>query len=279
MSAGFPTQRTVCADAALVLNQKPTSDAEGLAVAQIIGRGWALWCGALGFALGGFFDGILLHQILQWHHLLSLVPAIADLRTQVLWDGYFHALMYVIASVALYRLWKLNRSGNGRNILSPLLIGFGAWHVADAVLSHWLLGIHRIRPESSQPLFWDLLWLVVFGLLPMVAGGLFRPPGPPKHRTVLVSVLSVIALISGVWALQPPAGQPGFTTAVFYGDAPAEKALGAIAATDAQLIWAAPDLSVVVLNLEGRKSDLYRHGAVFVSGSLLPAGCFGWARA
>ena len=25
----------------------------------------------LGMALGGFFDGILLHQMLQWHHLLS----------------------------------------------------------------------------------------------------------------------------------------------------------------------------------------------------------------
>lgn len=30
------------------------------------------WAGyLLGFALGGFFDGILLHQVLQWHHLLD----------------------------------------------------------------------------------------------------------------------------------------------------------------------------------------------------------------
>src|SRR5690606_18965301 len=35
---------------------------------------WTRWGTVLGFALGGFFDGILLHQILQWHHLLSLVP-------------------------------------------------------------------------------------------------------------------------------------------------------------------------------------------------------------
>jgi uncharacterized membrane protein len=27
----------------------------------------------LGFALGGFFDSILLHQILQWHNLLTNV--------------------------------------------------------------------------------------------------------------------------------------------------------------------------------------------------------------
>ncbi|HZF78582.1 MAG TPA: DUF2243 domain-containing protein, partial [Rubrivivax sp.] len=25
----------------------------------------------LGIAFSGFFDGILLHQVLQWHHLLS----------------------------------------------------------------------------------------------------------------------------------------------------------------------------------------------------------------
>ena len=30
------------------------------------------WAGySLGFGIGGFFDGILLHQVLQWHHLLS----------------------------------------------------------------------------------------------------------------------------------------------------------------------------------------------------------------
>ena len=27
----------------------------------------------LGLGLGGFVDGILLHQILQWHHMLSNV--------------------------------------------------------------------------------------------------------------------------------------------------------------------------------------------------------------
>ena len=34
-----------------------------------------LW---VGLSLGGFFDGILLHQILQWHHLLSGVDAVKD---------------------------------------------------------------------------------------------------------------------------------------------------------------------------------------------------------
>ncbi|MBW9091827.1 DUF2243 domain-containing protein [Rhizobium wenxiniae] len=61
---------------------------------------------ALGFSLGGFFDGILLHQILQWHHLLSgLEQARLDIRFLILTDGLFHGLMYVVAIIGLYLLW------------------------------------------------------------------------------------------------------------------------------------------------------------------------------
>jgi uncharacterized membrane protein len=38
----------------------------------------------LGLGLGGFVDGILLHQILQWHHMLSSVrPLTNDTNTDV----------------------------------------------------------------------------------------------------------------------------------------------------------------------------------------------------
>ena len=60
------------------------------------------------------FVGILLHQILQWHHLLSLVPGIGDLRAQVMWDGVFHALMYVIAAAGLVALWRAHRRDRRR---------------------------------------------------------------------------------------------------------------------------------------------------------------------
>jgi len=83
---------------------------------------WVRWGGTLGFALGGFFDGILLHQILQWHHLFSLVPGMDDLRLQVLWDGYFHLLMYVVALVGLAGLWRAQQRGAmhwGRPLASP----------------------------------------------------------------------------------------------------------------------------------------------------------------
>ena len=122
------------------------------------------WSGyALGFAIGGFFDGILLHQILQWHHLLSALEGepYSDLRFKILADGIFHALMYAVGGVGLWLLWRsraeFGRAGADRLLFSNALIGFGAWHVVDAVASHWLLGIHRIRMDSDVPLVWDLI--------------------------------------------------------------------------------------------------------------------------
>jgi len=141
---------------------------------------WIRWATVVGFALGGFFDGILLHQILQWHHLLSLVPEVSSLRFQVLWDGYFHALMYVIAAAGLWGLWRARDQVIGRwghQTLGAILIGFGIWHAIDSVLSHWVLGIHRIKLDSPDPLVWDLIWFFAFGVLPLIVGFLLMRRG------------------------------------------------------------------------------------------------------
>src|SRR3954451_14459506 len=95
---------------------------------------WAAFI--LGFALGGFFDGILLHQVLQWHHFLSLVggEALRDIRVQILWDGLFHVAVYAIALLGLGLLW-LARSGlgetGGMRLLAWALLGFGVWQLVD----------------------------------------------------------------------------------------------------------------------------------------------------
>lgn len=62
----------------------------------------------MGFAASGFFDGILLHQILQWHHLLSSlqIGILGSLRGQVVFDGAFHAVMYVVGLAGLYMLYR-----------------------------------------------------------------------------------------------------------------------------------------------------------------------------
>ncbi|MBZ9923730.1 DUF2243 domain-containing protein [Mesorhizobium sp. BR1-1-4] len=122
-----------------------------------IRAGWLL----LGFALGGFLDGIVLHQILQWHHLLSGLadPAGSNLRFQIMADGLFHLFMYVLAVAGAVLLVAARaagaRPGTTTEILRVALVGFGVWHIFDAVLFHWLLGLHRIKMNSDMPLAWE----------------------------------------------------------------------------------------------------------------------------
>ncbi len=238
----------------------------------------AFW---LGFALSGFFDGILLHQILQWHHLLSAIRA-SDIRFQVLADGYFHLLMYAIAGWGLWLLWRARErfglEGASHRFLAWLLIGFGGWHVLDAVVSHWVLGIHRIRVDSVTPLAWDLGWLVAFGVLPLAAGLFLRRGGRgPQLRSV--SVMLIMALLVGgaaYWASRPPPGQT-FTTIVF---APyvsrAEAFAAAVDVSEAVIAFEGDGVVVVSGVRAGGGLALYLNGALLVSGSGAPAGCFAW---
>lgn len=253
-------------------------------------RSFTIWGVVLGTALGGFFDGILLHQILQWHHLFSLVPQVSDLRMQVLWDGWFHALMYVLALIGLWGLWHARHEApaaqGGRRLLAAILLGIGIWHVADSVLSHWLLGIHRIRLDSPNPLMWDLIWFATFGLAPLGLGWLLLRGGDTSGgagggRRPGVAVLVLAAITSGaaIWSLQPPPDQR-FTTIVFRPDVKAAQVFAAIAALDARLVWADDAMGVVVVDVDpARRRDFYRGGAWLVSGAGIAAACISWSRA
>ena len=58
----------------------------------------------LGVGLGGFVDGITLHQILQWHNMLSAIKPpenLVDAKVNMFWDGLFHALTWCATAVGL----------------------------------------------------------------------------------------------------------------------------------------------------------------------------------
>ncbi len=246
------------------------------------------WAGyMIGFALGGFFDGILLHQLLQWHHLLSgLEQTRLDIRVLVLWDGIFHALMYIIAIIGVCLLWRARSDcparGTDRRIFANALIGFGAWHLADSVLSHWLLGIHRVRMDVDNPLFWDLLWFAVFGVIPLTIGWIVRRGGPKGGNRILRSppILLAATLTAGPLAALPPSGQSQVTVLFSPGTSELE-AFDAIAAVDGKIIAsdASGQMWAVDMPADGNPLGLYRHGALLVSNSALPLGCFNWTRA
>ena len=248
------------------------------------------WAAALlGFGLGGFFDGILLHQILQWHHLLSGLEgeAFRDIRVQILADGLFHALMYVIAAFGLWLLWRsrhaLGAAGAGRLLVANAFIGFGVWHGVDALVSHWLTGIHRIRMDSSHPLLWDVLWLVAFGLVPAAFGlAMRRGGGPGEHRrgAGIAAMLAFAVLAAGAVSTLPP---PGLSQVMVYfgpGARP-ERVFAAAAAVDARIVWTDRSGELWAFDLADVKDAprLYGHGAWFVGNTVFPAGCLAWSRA
>src|ERR1700712_2040226 len=62
-----------------------------------------------GLGLGGFFDGIVLHQVLQWHHMLSSwypTTTLENLRINTLWDGVFHSATYLFVVLGLHSFWR-----------------------------------------------------------------------------------------------------------------------------------------------------------------------------
>ena len=246
------------------------------------------WAGfLLGFSLGGFFDGILLHQVLQWHHLLSNVQAAAlqDIRAQMLADGLFHVLMYFIAAWALYLLWKARADysvpGADRALWAQALIGCGVWHIVDSIFSHWITGIHRIRVDSPNPLFWDLLWFAMFGIVPLVIGWMMQRRGGPdggRGRTAAAS-LAVAALIAGLLAALP-AGDTDQVMVMFRPGMEGAHAFNALASADARVLWVdrSGGLWAVSMPDPTRSRELYARGALLVSNSALAMGCFTWSR-
>ena len=67
----------------------------------------------LGLGLGGFFDGMLLHQVLQWHHMATSAGYPADsvqnLQLNTLLDGLFHVGTYLLVVIGLAVMWRAAR--------------------------------------------------------------------------------------------------------------------------------------------------------------------------
>ena len=72
----------------------------------------------LGLGLGGLLDGILLHQVLQWHHMATdhgvhanfPMTTVTSLEDNTLWDGLFHAAAWLLIFIDLYLLWAALRN-------------------------------------------------------------------------------------------------------------------------------------------------------------------------
>ncbi len=125
----------------------------------------------LGLGLGGFVDGILFHQLLQWHGMVSSwVPPVdvPSMRVNMLWDGLFHALTWTVTVLGVAQLWRAcNKRGVQRRtatLVGGMLGGWGMFNVIEGLVDHQFLGVHHVHPGIGQ-LAWDLGFLLVGALL------------------------------------------------------------------------------------------------------------------
>lgn len=147
----------------------------------------------LGIGLGGFVDGILLHQVLQWHHLLTAAgsfPAttVAGLEDNTLADGLFHAGTWLATAAGLALLWlAVGRGGvtlTGRRLLGWMLFGWGLFNLVEGMVDHHLLQTHHVREGVENYEVYDIGFLAVGAVLVLaglsLAGRDDRPAAPGR---------------------------------------------------------------------------------------------------
>lgn len=130
----------------------------------------------LGIGMGGFVDGILLHQILQWHQMISNTLPPDTLETKninMFWDGIFHALTWSITLLGILLMWRNMRRTDlllaDRIFYGGLIAGWGTFNLVDSIFNHYLFQFHNARENVDNPGLYNAGFLV-FALLLMTFG-------------------------------------------------------------------------------------------------------------
>ena len=138
----------------------------------------------LGAGLGGFADGILFHQVLQLHNMLSAVVPVVDLpsaKVNMFWDGIFHAAVWLMTCIGLAMLFRAGRrpevAWSGRILSGGMALGWGLFNLIEGVANHMILGLHHVHEYTPDPLPADLAFLASGVLLAGLGWGLIRGVG------------------------------------------------------------------------------------------------------
>ncbi len=125
----------------------------------------------LGVGLGGFVDGILFHQILQLHNMVSArypTTTLTNDKLNMFWDGLFHAFTWTMTVVGLALLWRAvlrdDVPNSTRCFLGGLALGAGLFNLVEGLIDHHLLRVHFVIDRPGH-LPWDLAFLASGAIL------------------------------------------------------------------------------------------------------------------
>ncbi|OLY94524.1 Uncharacterized membrane protein [Cnuella takakiae] len=146
----------------------------------------------MGIGMGGFVDGILFHQIFQLHNMLSakLPPdTLVNAKTNMVWDGLFHALTWVATAISIGMLWNAVKRKDvplsGNTFFGSLVLGWGIFNLVEGIIDHHILGIHHVVELQGLSLY-DYLFLTS-GVLFILIGWAFIRTGSKDGASTNVS--------------------------------------------------------------------------------------------
>lgn len=133
----------------------------------------------LGAGVAALFDGIVFHQLLQWHHMLSgwhRPDTVHNLELNTAADGWFHVAAAAIMAFGALLAARAQPPARppARLVAGAVLLGFGGFNVAEGIVDHLALGVHHVR-EGADATAYDLGLLGLSAFLAVTGAVLAGP--------------------------------------------------------------------------------------------------------
>jgi uncharacterized membrane protein len=115
-----------------------------------------LWSGILfGLGLIAFFDEVVFHQLLRWHHFYDRSTTDIGLIS----DGLFHAFSWFATIGGLFLLADLRRRNAAwmTRWWGGVFFGAGVFQLYDGIVQHKIMSLHQIRYVENV-IVYDLIW-------------------------------------------------------------------------------------------------------------------------
>lgn len=142
----------------------------------------------IGVGMGGFIDGIVLHQIFQWHNMVSnwFPPTTMEaMRLNMVWDGIFHAFVWAVTLAGILLLWSAAYQRapipSFQSLAGQLVLGWGVFNLVEGVINHQILAVHYVRQVPGHTLY-NLTFLAVGGVLLMLIGWMLMKRGGDRRQ-------------------------------------------------------------------------------------------------
>ncbi|HEY9879275.1 MAG TPA: DUF2243 domain-containing protein [Leptolyngbyaceae cyanobacterium] len=136
----------------------------------------------IGIGMGGFVDGIVLHQILQWHNMISNVlppETVENMSINMVWDGIFHAFDWTMTLIGVFLLWSAAYHRNPipslKQFVGTLILGMGIFNLVEGIIDHHILALHYVRQVPNYDLY-NFSFLAIGGVLFILIGWLLMRP-------------------------------------------------------------------------------------------------------